>query len=129
MVRITIDEISRIAYTQVYLLENKIEPCLEETARYVLPKSGYPTWGAGAYGVIVEVDVETGKFEMEKQIVVSDSGRVLNPLTLDGQIIGGIAQGIGGAIFEDVVYDSQGSLLSSTFVDYLIPTALDIPLT
>lgn len=124
---ITIDEIARIAYTQVYLLEDKVEPCLEETARYVIPKSGYPTWGAGAYAVIVDVDIETGKFSIEKQIVVSDSGRVLNPLTLDGQIIGGMAQGIGGAIFEDVVYDSQGSLLSSTFVDYLIPTALEIP--
>ncbi|MCL4518297.1 MAG: molybdopterin-dependent oxidoreductase, partial [Thaumarchaeota archaeon] len=87
----------------------------------------YPSETAGAYGVIVEVDVNTGKVKIEKQVFVSDSGRIINPMTLDGQIQGGVAHGIGGAMYEDLVYDQEGQLLSSTFMDYLLPTSMETP--
>ena len=87
----------------------------------------YPSETAGAYGVIVQVDINSGKVKVEKQVFVSDCGNIINPMTLDGQIQGGVAHGIGGAMFEDLVYDSEGQLLSSTFLDYLLPTAMEIP--
>lgn len=135
---VSIKEIATIAYTKIYILPPGVEPGIEETARYVLPNirytpdekgrlNLYPSETAGAYGVIVDVDMETGKLKIEKQVFVSDCGNIINPLTLDGQIQGGVAQGIGGAIFEDLIYDSNGELLSSTFIDYLLPTALDVP--
>ncbi|HKW05036.1 MAG TPA: molybdopterin cofactor-binding domain-containing protein, partial [Nitrososphaerales archaeon] len=135
---VSIKELAAIAYTKIYALPPGVEPGIEETARYVFPNikyipdekgrlNLYPSETSGAYGVIVSVDIETGKLSIEKQVFVSDCGRIINPLTLDGQIQGGVIQGIGGAIFEDLVYDSNGELLSSTFMDYLLPTAPDVP--
>lgn len=134
---ISIKELATIAYTKIYALPPGVEPGIEETARYILPNiryipdekgrmNLYPSETAGAYAVVVSVDIETGKLSIEKQVFVSDCGRIINPLTLDGQIQGGVIQGIGGAMFEDLVYDSNGELLSSTFMDYLLPTAPDV---
>ena len=89
-----------------------------------------PDRGATAYGVhamIVEVDPETMQIDIQKYVVVHDCGRVINPLILDGQIHGGVAQGIGNAFFERLVYDDNGQLLNATFMDFLLPTALDVP--
>jgi carbon-monoxide dehydrogenase large subunit len=135
---ISIEEIAKIAYTKIYLLPPNVEPGIEETARYITPNiryipdekgrlNLYPSETAGAYGVIVEVDTTSGKIKIEKQVFVSDCGNIINPLTLDGQIQGGVAHGIGGAIFEDLFYDSEGQLMSSTFLDYLLPTAMEVP--
>jgi carbon-monoxide dehydrogenase large subunit len=135
---ISIEEVAEIAYTKIYKLPPGVEPGIEETARYVIPNINYipdevgrmnlyPSETAGAYSVIVDVDVETGKVKIERQVFVSDAGNIINPLLLEGQIHGGIAHGIGGALFEDLVYDSDGHLLSSTFIDYLLPTALEVP--
>jgi aerobic carbon-monoxide dehydrogenase large subunit len=135
---ISISEIAKIAYTQIYLLPFGVEPGLEETARYVVPNlqfipnekgqmNLYPSESSAAYGVIVSVDKETGKLDIEKQVFVSDCGNIINPINLDGQLVGGIAQGIGGAIFEDLVYDSTGELLASSFLDYLLPTSMEVP--
>ena len=135
---ISISEIAAIAYTKIYLLPSGIEPGIDETARYITPNiryipdekgrmNLYPSETAGAYGVIVQVDINSGKVKVEKQVFVSDCGNIINPMTLDGQIHGGVAHGIGGAMFEDLIYNSEGQLLSSTFLDYLLPTAMEIP--
>lgn len=135
---ISIKQIAEIAYTKIYLLPQGFEPGFDETARYITPNiryipdekgrmNLYPSESAGAYGVIVDVDVETGKVKIDKQVFVSDCGNIINPLILDGQIEGGVASGIGGAIYEDLVYSEEGQLLSSTFMDYLLPTAVETP--
>ena len=135
---ISIRQLAEIAYTKIYLLPQGFEPGFDETAKYVTPNiryipdekgrmNLYPSETSGAYGVIVNVDIHTGKVKIEKQVFVSDCGNIINTMNLDGQIQGGIASGIGGAIFEDLVYTKDGELLSSTFLDYLVPTAMEIP--
>ena len=135
---ISIEEIAKIAYTKIYLLPPGVEPSIDETATYITPNirytpdekgrlNLYPSETAGAYAVIVEVDVKTGKVKIEKQVFVSDCGNIINPMTLDGQIQGGVAHGIGGALYEDLLYDKDGQLISSTFMDYLLPTAMESP--
>jgi carbon-monoxide dehydrogenase large subunit len=65
--------------------------------------------------------------DIQKMVVVHDSGRIINPLIVDGQVHGGVAQGIGNVFFEKIVYDEYGQLLSGSFMDYLLPTSLDVP--
>jgi CO/xanthine dehydrogenase Mo-binding subunit len=100
------------------------EPGLEAT-NYFGPERG--TTASGVHAMIVEVDPETMQIEIQKYIVVHDSGHVINPLILDGQIHGGVAQGIGNAFYEALVYDDYGQLLNASFMDYLLPTALEVP--
>jgi carbon-monoxide dehydrogenase large subunit len=100
------------------------EPGLEATA-YFGPESG--TTASGVHAMIVEVDPETLLVEIKKYVVVHDCGTVINPLILDGQIHGGVAQGIGNAFYEQLVFDENGQLLNASFMDYLLPTALDVP--
>jgi carbon-monoxide dehydrogenase large subunit len=76
---------------------------------------------------IVEVDVETGAVKIEKFLVAEDAGRLINPMIADGQIHGGIAHGIANALFEEIVYDESGNILTSTLADYLPPTAHEMP--
>jgi CO/xanthine dehydrogenase Mo-binding subunit len=73
------------------------------------------------------VDPETLQIHIQKYLVVHDCGKVINPLILDGQIHGGVAQGIGNAFYERLVYDDHGQLLNGTFMDYHLPTSLDVP--
>ena len=81
----------------------------------------------GAHAMILEVDPETMDVDIIKYVVVHDAGRVINPLIVDGQVHGGVAQGVGNAFYERLVYDDHGQLLSGTFMDYLLPTSLDVP--
>ena len=87
----------------------------------------YPMMGHACHVAVVEVDVETGKVEFLKYSAVHDAGVLVNPMTLDGHITGGVAQGLGTAMYEELAYDENGQLLSSSFMDYLIPTAMDVP--
>jgi aerobic carbon-monoxide dehydrogenase large subunit len=96
-----------------------------EAIRYFAPPRG--TFSNGVHACIVEVDPETGMLRVRRYVVVHDCGRVLNPLILDGQIHGGVAQGLGGAIWEKLVYDAQGQPLATTFMDYLLPTSEEVP--
>ena len=96
-----------------------------EASRYFAPPRG--TFPNGAHACIVEVDVRTGMLKVLKYVVVHDCGRVINPLILDGQIRGGVAQGLGGAFYEKLVYDENGQLLTQTYMDYLLPTAAEVP--
>ena len=85
------------------------------------------TYANAVHAAAVEVDVETGEVRLLKYVVVHDCGRVINPLLADGQICGGVAQGIGNALMEELVYDENGQLLSGSLMDYLLPTSCDVP--
>jgi carbon-monoxide dehydrogenase large subunit len=100
------------------------EPGLEATD-YFGPERG--ATAAGVHAMIVEVDPETMHVEVQRYLVVHDCGRVINPLILDGQIHGGVAQGLGNAFYEQLVFDEAGQLKNASFMDYLLPTALDVP--
>ncbi len=100
------------------------EPGLEAT-NYFGPERG--ATASGMHAMIVEVDPQTFDVNIQKLVVVHDCGRVINPLILDGQIHGGVAQGIGNAFYEELVWDENGQLLNASFMDYLLPTALDVP--
>jgi carbon-monoxide dehydrogenase large subunit len=100
------------------------EPGLEAT-RYFGPAIG--ATAAGAHAMIVEVDPDTLMIEIKRYAVVHDCGTVINPLILAGQIHGGVAQGIGNAFYEQLVFDGDGQLLNASLADYLLPTALDVP--
>jgi len=97
---------------------------LEMTAHYEPPPS---THANATHLAQVEVDSETGQVKILRYIVVEDCGTMINPLVVDGQIQGGVAQGIGTALYEQVVYDENGQLLTGTLMDYLAPTAMDVP--
>jgi carbon-monoxide dehydrogenase large subunit len=75
----------------------------------------------------VEVDLETGQVKIPRYVVVEDCGEIINPAVVDGQIRGGVAQGIGGVLYEKSTYDDEGQFQAGTFMDYLIPTAMEIP--
>ncbi len=85
------------------------------------------TYSYGSHAAHVAIDPETGKLEVLRYVVVEDVGRCINPLTMHGQSVGGAAQGIGGTLLEELVYDDSGQLLSGTLMDYLLPTSTDIP--
>ncbi len=100
------------------------QPGLEATA-YFGPECG--STASGVHAMLVEVDVETALVEIKRYVVVHDCGRVINPLLVEGQIHGGVAHGIGNAFYEQLVYDESGQLLNASFMDYLLPTATDVP--
>jgi carbon-monoxide dehydrogenase large subunit len=84
-------------------------------------------WSGATHVCFVEIDLETGQVKIPRYIVVEDCGEVINPAVVDGQIRGGVAQGIGGVLYEKSTYDDQGQFQAGTFMDYLIPTAMEIP--
>ena len=100
------------------------EPGLEAT-QYFGPPIG--ATASGVHAMIVEVDPETFALQILKYVVVHDCGTVVNPLILAGQIHGGVAQGIGNAYFEQLLFDEDGQLRNASLAEYLIPTALDVP--
>ncbi len=106
-----------------YPLED-LEPGLEETAFYDPSNFTYP---AGAYACEVEVDPETGKVDVCSFHAVDDFGNIVNPMIVDGQVHGGLGQGIGQALLENCVYDDDGQLLSASYMDYAMPRADDLP--
>src|SRR4029453_7878077 len=77
--------------------------------------------------VVVEVDIETGCVRIEKFLVAEDAGRLINPMIADGQIHGGVAQGVANALLEEIIYDESGNILTATLADYLPPTACEMP--
>jgi carbon-monoxide dehydrogenase large subunit len=100
------------------------EPGLEAT-EYFGPARG--ATASGVHAAILEVDPETMKIEIQKYVVVHDCGTVLNPLILEGQVHGGVAQGIGNSYYEHLMYDENAQLVNASFMDYLLPTSLDVP--
>ena len=120
---VTIAAMAREAYHQTHRFKGEIEPGLSEKGIYDPPG----TFSNACHAAIVEVDVETGKVTMEKFLAAEDAGRIINPMIADGQVHGGIAQGIGNALLEEIIYDETGNILSSTLADFLPPTAHEIP--
>ncbi|TYT62064.1 aerobic carbon-monoxide dehydrogenase large subunit [Natrialba swarupiae] len=118
---ITITEIAAGAYMNNPAGE---EPGLEAVNYYDPPEMTYPF---GSYVVVVEVDRETGEVEFEKFVAVDDCGNRINPMVIEGQIHGGLAQGIGTAMMEHVTYDDNGNVTGGDFMNYLLPTAMEIP--
>ena len=105
-------------------IEN-IEPGLEETAFYDPANFTYPS---GVYGCEVEVDADTGVVTVLNFVAVDDFGNVMNPMIVEGQVQGGLAQGIGQALLENTTYDADGQLLSASYMDYTMPRAGDLPM-
>ena len=120
---IPIARLAREAYTQTHRFKGEIEPGLTETGHYDPPG----TFSNACHVAIVEVDVETGHVRVERFVVAGDAGRIINPMIADGQVHGGIAQGIGNALLEEIIYDENGGILTATLADYLPPTAHEIP--
>ena len=85
------------------------------------------TWGFGVVGAVVEVDPETGVVDLKKLVMLHDCGRVINPLIVEGQIEGGLLQGVGATLYEHIVYDEAGQPRATTFLDYLLPTSAEVP--
>ncbi len=102
-----------------------VEPSVEATVHYTNPAAW--TFTNGAHLAMVDVDVETGRIQLVKYVAVDDCGRLVNPALVDGQVRGGVAQGIGGALMEHCAYDDAGQLLTTTLMDYALPTARDLP--
>lgn len=99
------------------------EPGLEASFYYKAPTP----YANATHFAVVEVDAETGYTKILRYVVIEDCGKMINPMIVDGQIAGGVAQGIGNAMFEHHQYDAGGQLLTTSFMDYLIPTAADVP--
>jgi len=124
--RISLAEIGRIGHFQVAELPNTIQPILSVTERFRLKDALY-IFTNGIQGAYVEVDPDTGFIRLLKHWVVEDCGRVINPQLADEQVRGGCVQGIGGAMYEECVYDAQAQLQNGTMADYLTPMAGEMP--
>jgi carbon-monoxide dehydrogenase large subunit len=120
---VPIATMARQAYYQTHRFNGEIEPGLTETGAY--DPGG--TFSNACHVAIVQVDVDTGHVAIEKFLVAEDAGRIINPMIADGQVHGGIAQGIGQAMFERTVYDPDGQLLTASFLDYTLPRADGLP--
>jgi CO/xanthine dehydrogenase Mo-binding subunit len=121
---IPLGELARQANPMRGAVQPGTEPGLEAT-NYFGPKHG--ATASGVHAMIVEIDPETMALTILRYVVVHDCGEVINPLILDGQIHGGVAQGIGNAFYEKLSFSDDGQLLSGSFMDYLLPTALEVP--
>jgi carbon-monoxide dehydrogenase large subunit len=105
-------------------LPDGLQPGLEETF-YFVPAT--VTWANAAHVAVIEVDIDTGEIKLLDYVVSHDAGKLINPLLVEGQIHGGVAQGIGAALYEEICYDPDGQLLSGSFMDYLLPGTMEVP--
>jgi carbon-monoxide dehydrogenase large subunit len=105
-------------------LPDGMEPSLEETATFDPPNF---SWPGGAHAAVVEVDTETGDTRLLRYVAVDDVGRPINPMIVDGQVHGGVTQGIAAALYEEGAYDDEGNLLTTTMATYLVPSAAELP--
>ncbi len=120
----TIAEVARAVYSQMGRVPVDVTEVLEETRSYD------PVWGttsSATHIAVVEIDPDTYMVRVVDYLVAEDCGKMINPLIVDGQVHGAVAQGIGAALFEEVVYDERGQILSASLVDYVVPSAPDIP--
>jgi carbon-monoxide dehydrogenase large subunit len=118
----TTAEVGFLAFRGVNLPPG-VEPGLDATRRFEPPNFVFPF---GAHACIVDIDPQTGETKIERYVAVDDCGPIINPLIVEGQIHGGIAQGIGQALYESAEYDENGQLTSGTFMDYAIPHAAQV---
>ena len=119
----TIQEIALAAFA-AHDLPDGVEPTIDADATYDPDNFSFPH---GTHLCATEVDTETGFVKIRSYVAVDDIGKVVNPMIVDGQVHGGIAQGIAQALYEEAVYDDAGNLLTTTLADYLVPSAADLP--
>jgi len=122
--RVSFRELARAVYSEVGRIPVEARESLEETKLY---DPFFGTTSSSAHIARVEIDPETYVIRVQRYQVAEDCGRVINPLIVDGQVHGAVAQGIGAALFEEMVYDENGQLLTASLVDYLVPSAVEIP--
>jgi carbon-monoxide dehydrogenase large subunit len=123
--RVRLADVAWLAYhPSAGLLPPGVDPALEATQYYDPPPS---TFSLGVHAAVVDVDPDTGQVEIVRYVVVEDCGRMVNPMVVEGQLHGAVAQGIGNALFEAVIYDDAGQPLTTTFMDYLVPAATEVP--
>jgi len=123
---VTIGEIAKVAHLRMDGLPPGVDPLLDMTATYE-PQISTGVFSYATHGAVVAVDAETGFIELLDFAVAEDCGTMVNPMIVEGQIRGGVAQGIGTALYEEIPYDAQGQPLAITFADYLIPGAAELP--
>ena len=121
---VTMADVARVAYLDSDRLPPGTEPGLEVVSRFKAPPVMYSN---ACHACTVEVDVATGRVEILRYVVSEDCGVMINPMVVEGQISGGVVQGIGGVLYEHAAYDEDGNPLATTFMDYLLPTATDVP--
>src|SRR4249920_126836 len=119
----TIQEVALATFT-AHDLPDGVEPSLDSDATYDPDNFSFPH---GTHLCATEVDTETGRVTIRSYVAVDDVGKVVNPVIVEGQVHGGIAQGIAQALYEEAVYDDDGNLLTTTLADYLVPSAADLP--
>ena len=117
----TIQDVAFAAYTNI---PPGMEPGFESTHYYDPPNLTFPN---GAYICVVEVDKQTGAIDVKRFVAIDDCGNIINPMIVEGQVHGGLTQGIAPAMYEGIQYDDQGNVLNGTFMDYLVPTAVESP--
>jgi aerobic carbon-monoxide dehydrogenase large subunit len=122
---VSLADIAATAYFEPASLPPGVPAGLEASARYT--NTTPFVWVNAAHLCTCEVDVDTGRVQLLRYIVSEDCGPMINPNVVEGQIAGGTVQGIGGALYENLVYDSDGNPMTTTFVDYLLPTSTDVP--
>ena len=120
---VEVRQLARTAYHQSHRFPAIAETGLSAVATY----DPYGTFSNACHVAIVAVDIATGHVEIERFVVVEDAGRLINPMIVEGQIHGGVAQGIANALYEKVVYDDGGNILTGSLADYLVPTMAEIP--
>jgi carbon-monoxide dehydrogenase large subunit len=121
---IKLDAVAAATYLQPGLVSDDGALGIEVRSTFI---SGEGTWSQATHACTVSVDVETGRVSILRYVVVEDCGSIVNPAVVDGQIRGGVAQGIGAVLLEHAAYSDDGQYLAGTFLDYLLPTATDIP--
>jgi len=124
-VKLTLKQIAEVAYYTPRSLPEGMEPGLTASHRMALPPT---TWANAAHACTVEVDIETGMVTILRWVSSEDCGVMINPTVVEGQISGGIAQGIGGVLLEDFRYDARGNPLAASLKDYLMPLASHMPI-
>jgi carbon-monoxide dehydrogenase large subunit len=117
-------DLGQLAYHSPDMLASGTSPGLEASHRFKAPPF---TFSNACHICTCEVDVDTGRVSILRYVVSEDCGRMINPKVVEGQIFGGVVQGLGGVLYEHMVYDDDGNPLTSTFVDYLLPTACEVP--
>ncbi|MGB8253635.1 MAG: xanthine dehydrogenase family protein molybdopterin-binding subunit [Anaerolineaceae bacterium] len=121
---IPIGQLATMANPMRGVIEPGVEPGLEAVGYYGPP---YGATGNGALAMIVDVDPATMQVKIEKFVIVHDCGTVINPLLLEGQVMGGVSMGIGNSFYEQIMYDENGQVMNASFMDYLLPQATDMP--
>ena len=121
---VTMADVGRAAYIRAIELPEGEDPGIEAVEAFDPPQFAWPY---GANIAVVEVDVETGEVSFLDFLYVHDCGTIINPTIVEGQLQGGVAQGIGAALFESLPYDDEGQPLVATFMEYVLPTAAEVP--